>query len=117
MTATATTTTTGTGTATVTATATATATRTHQSRDNGDDDVVDNREDNREVRSAAELGRLFLLLERQLFADARPCPFCSADDEPNANVDEASGVLELERLPHARDCDLDRTLRDAGLRV
>ncbi len=55
---------------------------------------------------AARMARLLLELEDDTYADARDCPFCVAPETPH----------DLGRLAHARDCELDATLREAGLR-
>jgi hypothetical protein len=52
------------------------------------------------------MARLLLLLEDNAYADARECPFCT----PPAPAFHENG------LSHSIDCELERTLRAAGLR-
>jgi hypothetical protein len=54
---------------------------------------------------APQMARLLIRLEEDAYSDGRECPFCMAPDAPC----EA-------QLPHSTDCELDRTLRAAGLR-
>lgn len=56
---------------------------------------------------APAMARLLLRLEADALADARPCPVCGVI-EPDPDDDG--------QLPHAVECELDRTLFDAGLR-
>lgn len=55
--------------------------------------------------AAPRMARLLMLLESESYADARPCPFCAAEEGRPRN-----------RLAHAPHCELDGTLREAGLR-
>ena len=57
------------------------------------------------VAAAPKMARLLLLLEAESYADARPCPFCDASEEGDGSS-----------LPHAANCELDRTMSEAGLR-
>lgn len=57
------------------------------------------------------MARLLLLLESEAHGDARPCPFCIAPED--TALDGADMAM---RLAHAKDCELELTLRAAGLR-
>lgn len=57
------------------------------------------------------MARLLLLLESEAHGDARPCPFCVAPDD----VAPDGADMDM-RLAHAKDCELELTLRAAGVR-
>jgi hypothetical protein len=56
--------------------------------------------------AAPRMARLLLRLEEDAYADARECPFCIAPE----------GARRDTGLSHSDECELEKTLRAAGLR-
>jgi hypothetical protein len=62
----------------------------------------------------ARMVELIRWLEDELFADARPCPFCDVELASwRSSADHAPEEAEIEErtsLPHAPECELARAL-------